>query len=97
MGTRLRICDLSRVTFVRSVTVSNLPVGFSILYATKKHQTRQPDRDPACDTGRIDLHLTNDAQADRLLSDDPFALLVGMLLEQLLASELVVTSCTSVI
>lgn len=28
------------------------------------------------------LHLTDDAAADALLSDDPFALLVGMLLDQ---------------
>ncbi|WP_375390281.1 HhH-GPD-type base excision DNA repair protein, partial [uncultured Amnibacterium sp.] len=28
------------------------------------------------------LHITGDADADRLLSSDPFALLVGMLLDQ---------------
>jgi hypothetical protein len=28
------------------------------------------------------IHLTDDAEADRLLSDDPLALLVGMLLDQ---------------
>jgi hypothetical protein len=28
------------------------------------------------------LHLTGDADADALLSTDPFALLVGMLLDQ---------------
>ena len=33
------------------------------------------------------LWLTGDAQADRLLTDDPFALLVGMLLDQQVAME----------
>ena len=32
--------------------------------------------------GRIDLHLTDDATADRLLSENPLALLIGMLLDQ---------------
>ncbi len=35
----------------------------------------------------MDLHLTGDAAADRLLSDDPFALLIGMLLDQQVAME----------
>ncbi|WP_427868657.1 HhH-GPD-type base excision DNA repair protein [Leucobacter luti] len=35
----------------------------------------------------LDLHLTDDAAADRLLSDNPFALLVGMLLDQQVAME----------
>ena len=30
----------------------------------------------------MSLHITGDDEADRLLSDDPFALLVGMLLDQ---------------
>jgi len=30
----------------------------------------------------IDLHITGDADADSLLSSDPFALLIGMLLDQ---------------
>lgn len=30
----------------------------------------------------MDLHLTNDEAADRLLSDNPLALLIGMLLDQ---------------
>lgn len=30
----------------------------------------------------IELHITGDADADRLLSDDPLALLIGMLLDQ---------------
>ncbi|MEU6643134.1 HhH-GPD-type base excision DNA repair protein [Saccharomonospora sp. NPDC046836] len=34
------------------------------------------------------LHLTGDADADRLLSDDPFALLTGMLLDQQIAMEI---------
>lgn len=33
------------------------------------------------------LHITGDAAADALLSDDPFALLVGMLLDQQIAME----------
>ncbi|MFR9729255.1 HhH-GPD-type base excision DNA repair protein [Saccharopolyspora sp. MS10] len=33
------------------------------------------------------LHLTGDAEADQLLSDDPFALLSGMLLDQQIAME----------
>ena len=33
------------------------------------------------------LHLTGDADADALLSDDPFALLLGMLLDQQIAME----------
>jgi len=35
-----------------------------------------------------DLRLTGDADADRLLSDNPFALLIGMLLDQQVAMEL---------
>jgi uncharacterized HhH-GPD family protein len=34
-----------------------------------------------------DLHITGDAAADELLSSDPFALLVGMLLDQQVAME----------
>lgn len=33
------------------------------------------------------LHITGDADADRLLTDDPLALLVGMLLDQQIAME----------
>lgn len=33
------------------------------------------------------LHITGDAEADRLLSDDPLALLIGMLLDQQIAME----------
>ena len=33
------------------------------------------------------LHLTGDAETDRLLSEDPFALLTGMLLDQQIAME----------
>ncbi|GAA3638987.1 HhH-GPD-type base excision DNA repair protein [Microbacterium awajiense] len=33
------------------------------------------------------LHITGDAEADALLQDDPFALLVGMLLDQQVAME----------
>ena len=33
------------------------------------------------------LHLTGDAEADRLLGEDPFALLTGMLLDQQVAME----------
>ena len=33
------------------------------------------------------LHLTGDAAADTLLSEDPFALLLGMLLDQQIAME----------
>jgi len=35
----------------------------------------------------LDLWLTGDPEADRLLSDDPFALLVGMLLDQQVTME----------
>ncbi|TDE97433.1 Fe-S cluster assembly protein HesB [Occultella glacieicola] len=35
----------------------------------------------------MDLHLTGDADADTLLSSDPFALLIGMLLDQQVAME----------
>ncbi|PKW15242.1 HhH-GPD-type base excision DNA repair protein [Saccharopolyspora spinosa] len=34
------------------------------------------------------LHLTGDAEADKLLSDDSFALLVGMMLDQQIAMEI---------
>jgi uncharacterized HhH-GPD family protein len=34
------------------------------------------------------LHLTGDAEADRLLTKDPFALLTGMLLDQQIAMEI---------
>jgi uncharacterized HhH-GPD family protein len=30
----------------------------------------------------VSLHITGDAEADRVLTDDPFALLVGMMLDQ---------------
>ncbi len=30
----------------------------------------------------MNFHLTDDADADRLLSEDPLALLIGMLLDQ---------------
>ena len=30
----------------------------------------------------IELHITGDADADQLLSSDPLALLIGMLLDQ---------------
>jgi len=33
------------------------------------------------------LHITGDAEADRLLGDDPLALLIGMLLDQQIAME----------
>lgn len=35
----------------------------------------------------MDLHLTGDAEADELLSSDPLALLIGMLLDQQVAME----------
>lgn len=35
----------------------------------------------------MSLHITGDAEADALLTDDPFALLVGMLLDQQVAME----------
>lgn len=35
-----------------------------------------------------DLHLTGDTDADRLLSEDPFALVIGMLLDQQVSMEL---------
>ncbi|MER7012975.1 HhH-GPD-type base excision DNA repair protein [Saccharopolyspora sp. NPDC000359] len=37
------------------------------------------------------LNLTGDAEADKLLSDDPFALLTGMLLDQQVAMEIAFT------
>jgi len=39
------------------------------------------------DDGGMALHITGDADADRLLTDDPLALLVGMLLDQQIAME----------
>lgn len=30
----------------------------------------------------MEIHLTDDAEADRLLSDNPLALMIGMLLDQ---------------
>jgi uncharacterized HhH-GPD family protein len=36
----------------------------------------------------VPLHLTGDTEADRLLEDDPFALLTGMLLDQQIAMEI---------
>jgi uncharacterized HhH-GPD family protein len=33
-------------------------------------------------TGRMSLHITGDDAADQVLTDDPFALLLGMLLDQ---------------
>jgi uncharacterized HhH-GPD family protein len=38
--------------------------------------------DPAAPGQDAGLHITGDEHADRVLSDDPFALLVGMLLDQ---------------
>ena len=38
--------------------------------------------------GVMGLHLTDNAEADRLLSNNPFALLVGMLLDQQVAMEI---------
>ncbi|GAA2540975.1 HhH-GPD-type base excision DNA repair protein [Microbacterium mitrae] len=35
----------------------------------------------------MDLHITDDAAADRLLSDNPLALMIGMLLDQQIAME----------
>lgn len=40
-----------------------------------------------CETGSMALHITDDAAADELLSTDPLALLVGMLLDQQVAME----------
>ena len=36
----------------------------------------------------MEIHLTDDAEADRLLSDNPLALMIGMLLDQQVAMEL---------
>ena len=35
----------------------------------------------------MSLHITGDETADRLLTDDPLALLIGMLLDQQVAME----------
>src|SRR4051812_18481922 len=40
-----------------------------------------------CQDGAMTLWLTGDPDADRLLTDDPFALLVGMLLDQQVTME----------
>ena len=40
-----------------------------------------------CQTGGMALHITGDADADRLLTDNPLALLIGMLLDQQVAME----------
>lgn len=37
---------------------------------------------PQCQTGDMALHITGDPAADELLTDNPLALLVGMLLDQ---------------
>ena len=39
----------------------------------------------AWNTGAMAIHLTDDTAADELLTDDPLALLVGMLLDQQVA------------
>ena len=46
-----------------------------------------PQGPPRCETGGMTLHITGDAAADRLLTDDPLALLIGMLLDQQVAME----------
>ena len=53
------------------------------------HPARRPLRRPGGQGGRLTavalrrrLHITGDEHADQLLTDDPFALLVGMLLDQ---------------
>lgn len=40
-----------------------------------------------CETDLMTLHITGDDTADRLLTDDPLALLIGMLLDQQVAME----------
>jgi len=40
-----------------------------------------------CETGSMALHITGDTAADTLLTDNPLALLVGMLLDQQVAME----------
>ena len=40
-----------------------------------------------CETGGMTLHITGDPDADRLLTEDPLALLIGMLLDQQVAME----------
>ncbi len=40
-----------------------------------------------CETGSMALHITGDTAADALLTDNPLALLVGMLLDQQVAME----------
>ncbi|SJN39302.1 hypothetical protein FM104_10440 [Microbacterium esteraromaticum] len=37
---------------------------------------------PACETVPMALHITGDPAADELLTENPLALLVGMLLDQ---------------
>lgn len=54
---------------------------------------RRPPRaldfvDAQCKTEGMELHLTDDEAADRLLTDNPLALLIGMLLDQQVAMEL---------
>src|SRR6476660_2206182 len=55
-----------------------------------------PDTDSPCgardtgrkwEDGRMELHITGDDAADKLLSDDAFALLTGMLLDQQVTME----------
>jgi uncharacterized HhH-GPD family protein len=48
---------------------------------------RVADRAHECETGGMSLHITGDETADRLLTDDPLALLIGMLLDQQVAME----------
>lgn len=53
----------------------------------KGARTIWPGARGRCHTVFMDLRITDDAAADRLLSDDPLALLIGMLLDQQVAME----------
>lgn len=55
--------------------------------ATRSSTARRPGPRAREETPVTSLRITDDPEADRLLSDDPLALLVGMLLDQQIAME----------
>lgn len=90
--------DGGRARVVRTVTefqpvqpaLAEHPRGIAHLQSSKgrhAHQ-RMSDEGRPWQTGRMpELHITGDAEADALLTEDPLALLIGMLLDQQVAME----------
>lgn len=61
------------------------PRGIAHVQLSKDHHAHQfmrPGGGRPWHTGRMALHITGDTAADELLSDNPLALLIGMLLDQ---------------